>query len=285
MNDEDRGLVEAEVECRQARERANEQPRRDDQHERQRHLGDDERIAEGMRAFAGHRPRLLLERVGRFGPPPAQGRPHPEQQCRERGDGRRERHRPPVQRQVQRHVVARRRQLVHQQLAAPLREQQSARGADAGEQQALGEQLPGNPESRGADRQPDAQLVPARRRARQQQVGDVGAGDQQDEDDDAHDDEQRPLVAVAQFGRARGRRRQREALAQVLFLSLRPASPAASFRFGSAGCACRSAAVASSAVCPGLRRAKISRNHVERASSQWPFPISSGEVPSGTATS
>ena len=58
---------------------------------------------------------------------------------------------------------------------------------------------------RRAERQPHAQLVAPRRRAREQQVRDVGAGDQQHQPDDDHDRGQRPAIALAQARAAGGR--------------------------------------------------------------------------------
>ena len=53
----------------------------------------------------------------------------------------------------------RRRELAHEQPAAPPREGEPGSGAGAGEHQALGQQLAREPQPRGAERQPHAQLV------------------------------------------------------------------------------------------------------------------------------
>src|SRR6185312_6229956 len=88
------------------------------------------------------------------------------------------------------------------------------------QQQALGEQLPRDPPSRRAERQPHRQLVAAGGRAGDQQVGDVGAGDQQYQADHRQDRRQRALIAAAQ-GRASARRGdERQRLRQVLGASL-----------------------------------------------------------------
>ena len=58
--------------------------------------------------------------------------------------------------------------------------------AGGGEQQALDQQLPHDAPARRAHRVAHRDLARPCRRARQQQVGDVGAGDQQDEADRAH---------------------------------------------------------------------------------------------------
>ena len=67
--------------------------------------------------------------------------------------------------------------------------------AGAGQQQALGEQLPRDAQARRAERQAQAELLAARGGARQQQVREVRARDQQHQPDDDHDRQQRPTVA------------------------------------------------------------------------------------------
>ena len=71
---------------------------------------------------------------------------------------------------------------------SPIPDDDAERAADRREQQALGQQLPDQPPARRAERQPDRHLFLPGRRARQQQVRDVGADDQQHQgDDDAED--------------------------------------------------------------------------------------------------
>ena len=57
--------------------------------------------------------------------------------------------------------------------------------ADEREQHAFGQQLPQQPPASGANRHPDRHLSRSRRAARQLQIGDVGAGDEQQEGDSA----------------------------------------------------------------------------------------------------
>ena len=60
--------------------------------------------------------------------------------------------------------------------------------------------------ARRAERQPDRQLLLPRRRARQQQVRDVGADDQEDQrDDDAEDGDRAKVVRVDVVDAARAR--------------------------------------------------------------------------------
>ena len=84
--------------------------------------------------------------------------------------------------------------------------QQHARRADRhheadhaardGEQDALDERLCDDLPARRADRQPQRRLAAPRRRAREQQVGDVGAGDQQHQAADAEQDAQAAAVLL-----------------------------------------------------------------------------------------
>ena len=70
------------------------------------------------------------------------------------------------------------------------------------EHQALDEQLLHQAAARGTQRQADSDLALAHERAGDQQVGDVGAGDEQDEPDHAHQHEQGRGEVVAQAGEA-----------------------------------------------------------------------------------
>ena len=76
---------------------------------------------------------------------------------------------------------------------AKSRERQPGGAGDEREQQALGEELTDDLPARRAERQAHRDLARAGGAARQQQVGDVGAGDEQQEDDRAHESrEHRP---------------------------------------------------------------------------------------------
>ena len=71
----------------------------------------------------------------------------------------------------------------------------AARAGDA-EDDRFGEELAQQPDAAGAERRANRQLRLARRRTREQQVGDVRAGHEQDEADGAEQDqERRPDVA------------------------------------------------------------------------------------------
>ena len=79
----------------------------------------------------------------------------------------------------------------HQQSAAPLRKKQPQRGACRGQDQALGEQLPDEAAASCSKCQPDRHLFAARLGTGQQQVGQVGASDDEHQADRAHQNGQR----------------------------------------------------------------------------------------------
>jgi hypothetical protein len=80
---------------------------------------------------------------------------------------------------------------------SPSRHQHAERPAQDGEKQALGEQLPHHPEAARAQAQPHGYLAAASRGARQQQVGDIGAGDRQDQADHGHQHVDRLRILAA----------------------------------------------------------------------------------------
>ena len=157
-------------------------PGGDDEHQRQRDLQHDEHVAEAEPSVADDPASLRLERVVRLHARAAQRRRHAEEQRRR--DRRSPAVNPSTRQSSERSRNTRvggRRQLPHEQPAAPLREEQPEQRADAGQQQALAQQLPRDPQARRAERDAHAELVPARGRAREEQVRDVRARDQQHE--------------------------------------------------------------------------------------------------------
>ena len=116
----------------------------------------------------------------------------------------------PVERQIEGDGIRGRVQLGQEKAGRPPREHRPADRAGGGQHRALREHQTREPPRRSAERQADAQLVPPRRAARQQQVGDVDAGDQQHERDDDQQGDQRPLEPLAQSRRAVGDRLELE---------------------------------------------------------------------------
>ena len=77
-----------------------------------------------------------------------------------------------------------------------------------GEEQAFGQKLADQAPSTAADAHANRHFARARRRSRQQQVGDVHARDQEDDADHRHQDDERARVLAAERGRAAQRRNQ-----------------------------------------------------------------------------
>ena len=85
----------------------------------------------------------------------------------------------------------------------PVRQHQAEAGAGHAEHHRLGDQLPQQPGAPGAERRADSQLPVPRRPAREQQVRDVAAGDEQHETNRAEQHEQWPAhVADDHLARA-----------------------------------------------------------------------------------
>ena len=180
-------LVRAEprIDRQQALEAADEQAGAREQDDGQRDLDDHQRRAQAAapRAAAAH---AVLQRVVEIGP----RRRHRRCEAEEHGRGERDEHREGQDPAVERRrlepwngeLLGGRRE---QRLKTPGRDEHAAGRAGPRERDALDEQLPHEPETAGAERRPHRQLALPRRRARQEQVGDVGAGDEQHEADRA----------------------------------------------------------------------------------------------------
>ena len=93
--------------------------------------------------------------------------------------------------------------------------QRPGRPADERQQQAFGHELPDDAPPVRAERRPDRQLTRPHRGPRQQQVGDVGAADQQHEADDAEEEERRPAQLGADHGVVQRLERRRRGRAFV----------------------------------------------------------------------
>ena len=130
-----------------------------------------------------------------------QRRGDPEDQTRrQRHRERQQQHRPI---DAERHPIRdRRRQHARgEEVHDPGAQQGAQYPTQHGQDQALRQQLSHQPDARGAERLANRHLPLAPRSARQQQVGDVGAGDQQHEPNRAEHDEEdrRTLPAMSSF--------------------------------------------------------------------------------------
>ena len=182
---------EAEIDVLHRQDGPNHQTGRDEQHQRQRDFGDHERLAkEHLPAAAGHAAARLAERGGdvlrrrverrREPEDDARGRRHEQ---REEQDGRVQRDLGLVGNRVWRHEREDRLQSRSGQGGAE-------RAAAHGEHQALDEKLPNDPRPACAECGAHRHLLLPLDGFRQQQIRDIGAGDQQQQTDRAEQDPQ-----------------------------------------------------------------------------------------------
>ena len=110
---------------------------------------------------------------------------HADQQRGDRGQAHREHRDAPARRRVQRGGILRRKER-RQDVGGPRREDQPDDGRGRGNHRGFGQHLPQQPHPARAERTPHRDFSRPRRRAREQQAGDVRAGEQQHESDAAH---------------------------------------------------------------------------------------------------
>src|SRR5262249_510272 len=75
-------------------------------------------------------------------------------------------------------------------LLAPYGDKQTERGTEAGEQDTFGKQLAEHAGGAGSDRRTNREFAAASHGASQRKIGDIDAGDQQDESDSGHEKKQ-----------------------------------------------------------------------------------------------
>ena len=173
--------VEAGVHARQVEHRPQQQPRADHERDRQGDLADDERSAEAMTAGAGRRAlAALLERHRRDVRRQVQERREAEHGAGRERDGEREHQHPRVDREV-----ARAREAVgkrgDQRAESRDGHGQAERGAGCREHAPFGHELREQAPAARAERRPHGEFLVPRFGARQQQVRQIRARDQQDE--------------------------------------------------------------------------------------------------------
>ena len=222
---------------------ADEQARADEQHEGDGELADDQARAQPV-AHAAHRgaTSAFLEDRLHIGARRADRGGQAEEDGARQRDEQREPHDDRVERGLleARHAV---RRGGDERADSPGREREPRGGGDQREDEALGEELPDHPAATGAERGANRHFPGPRGPAREQQVGDVAARDEQDEADRAEQDEQAlPVVADELLHQRRDREGQlrivfREALAEIGGEPLpaptppaRPARPASAVR-------------------------------------------------------
>ena len=207
---------EAEVLVLEVGQAAGQQQRPDDQHDRHRGLQHDQRLARERRMIAAAAAGAA-QRVDRVGARREPGRRRPEEHAG--GEGQREREGEHQRRghRVDRQEGGAGKGQRQQQPGGADRDGQADDAAEHGQQHALEQRLRDDLPARGAERQPDRGLAATRDGAGQQQVGDVGAGDQQHQRAHAEQDAQAAAVLLAHDADAgAGRDHRDRLLRQVL---------------------------------------------------------------------
>ena len=180
-------------------------PGGDQQHDRDRHLGDHQGGSQARLAAAAG-PRTVAQGSQAAAADPPGGRDS-ESRGGERGDQRGE----TEDAEIDRGCLGDGQGVRHQpgeQRSAENRQQHAEQPAKRGQQQTLREELPHQPLPAGADGGAHGQLLSPRESPGQQQVGEIGAGDQQDahrgraQRGQQHAGLLRYLVAQREHGRA-----------------------------------------------------------------------------------
>ena len=181
--------VEAGPHMLQGEEAPDQEPGAHQEHDRERHLGYDQQLPDPP-AVAGAAAAAALQALVGVGPCRPRGRENSEDHGRHAaGHEREEEHRG-----VQLHVAQPReigRVQGPERLQCHHREGEAQPPAGQGQEQALGEHLAEQRPAARAERGAEGELRAPRRAAREQQVGHVGAGDQQDQADGAEQQDQR----------------------------------------------------------------------------------------------
>jgi hypothetical protein len=187
--------VEAGIDRAQRDEGADEERSADEQHQRQPHLGHDEQGTYlVLTKPAARLPAALLDCRVEVDARRLHGRNQPEDQAGHERHGGGERQHSPIDADPGA-VNADAWDVAgvdgEQRPDADDADRQPENAAHRRQQDALGQQLANDPAAAGADRRTNRDLAPAHGRAHEQQVRDVRAGDQQDEDDRAQQHPQR----------------------------------------------------------------------------------------------
>ena len=187
----------------QVREGAHEQPGRDEQHQRQRNFRDHQPRPEPPVRWTGHPVSAGLQCVGRSRASGLQRGEAAEEQRAHSHHADRERERQAIDAEIE-HVRLRDDeqlgQRVTQQPQAPERQRETDNRTGGRQQDALGEELAYQPRASGAERGANRELALAGNGAREQQVRDVRARQQQHDRDRGQRDERdgRRLEHLAQ---------------------------------------------------------------------------------------
>ncbi len=203
---------EARIDPRELDETSNQQPGRDQQHDGKRRLGHHQRATQAMTTAIAS-PSACMDELQQASSSRLQRRDDAEHQRREDGARKAKSTTVPLTATASRRGMSAGCAHTSTRTAAYASSTPTAPPTDA-QHDGLCHELPHQPSAAGAKRRPHRQFATARRAAREQQAGDVGAGDQQHQRDGAEQHEQRRACFADQQLEQR-RRAEGEALVGV----------------------------------------------------------------------
>jgi hypothetical protein len=210
--------VESGVDGEQAADAFDHQSGADEQYHRHRDIGGYEQPAGDRRRGVRRLAAVAVQRGLQIEARGANRRNQAEDECGGDGQHQREAHDAPVERGAGQSRHRRRRHLDqgrHRERA----EADTKNGAAAGHERAFDEQLTHDPASARAERRPKRQVVFAAGEPRQHQIRHIGAGDQQNEGDRAHQDAERRADFAGQH---LGNRHDRHRIRRIVCWKLTP---------------------------------------------------------------
>ena len=179
---EDVVRIEPRIDFLKVSERAHEQSRRHEQEQRQRHFADHQSPPQAPMRSAGRAVAARFQRLARARAAGLQGRHAAEEQCTGQRHRDREDERQPIDTEVE-DVRLRNNEQLRQRIAQDAQsaepERQADGGAGARQQDAFRQHLPDETQPAGAERRAHGELALSRDGAREQQIGDVRAREQQ----------------------------------------------------------------------------------------------------------
>lgn len=181
--------VEAGLHPRDLHQAADEEPRAHEQHDGQRHLCRDQRVAHSSPRDAGRAAPALAERAGHVGARRLECRREPEPHRGHEGQEERDAERPPAYRNLVHPRQLGRRET--RECGHPGdRHERAGHASEHAEQQALGEKLARDAGTAGAEPHAERDLLPPRGAAGKEQVGEIAAGDEEHQPDRAEEREE-----------------------------------------------------------------------------------------------
>src|SRR5437868_7958707 len=192
--------VETGIHTSQVEKTSDQKSSANEQHDRKRNFGDDEKLTQAATTRWGARTApAFFERLAQVADRNMHGRSQAEDHAgeqREAGGKRQDAQVDTNARQLRQHF----RPDAFKHLDAPQRQQQTAAAAGQREQQAFNEHLANQPEARGAERRPNGNLFSASRQTREEQIRQVDTGNQHDQQHRALKNEQRGLQVSDKVG-------------------------------------------------------------------------------------